>query len=439
MRNTATSRLKRGVRTLALATVAALGMTAMAEAEGTRFQPAAPEPGTDIPAATVKFGMRPYADNTFYVIAMKQGWFEEVGIKIGPEELGMKITDANGNALMLNGQVDISSQYCPLMLPTYKSSDKLKCIAFTDTFLGTAILAKPELGLKTFRDYIAQGMSFDEAIKAALAPLEGKTLVIPPVLSNRPFTDAAAEFSGAKWQVQVLEDAKSLVLAKSGQIDFINPEGAQTVYQLNQAGWTKVLGIADLFEFAPGGPESPIAPLVTIVGIGANGDWVNKNPNTVLRFLSVVWRTIDAVQKDPSLYELQLPYLNSVAGTDLDAAGLAGTFNELHPLVPFEGGNTYFRNADSLLYYKSAWGSLIEEYKSNGVLQNDGVTADDIVWAADIWGQMEDYRVKSQELIAGLEGKELADDKKALLEKAKDFHAKFNFLDALRFATAAGA
>lgn len=439
MRNTAVNRLKRGVRTLALATVAAVGMTAIADAQNTKFQPAAPEPGTDIPAASVKFGMRPYADNTFYVIAMKNGWFEEAGIKIGPEELGTKITDANGSALLLNGQVDIASQYCPLMLPTYKSTDKLKCIAFTDTFLGIAILAKPELGLKTLRDYIADGLSFDEAVKAALAPLEGKTLVIPPVLSNRPFTDAAAEFSGVKWNIQVLEDAKSLVLAKSGQVEFINPEGAQTVYQLTQAGWTKVLGIADLFDYAPGGPDSPIAPLVAIVGIGANGDFVNKNPNTVLRFLSVVWRTIDSVQKDPSLYELQVPYLNSVAGTDLDAAGLAGTFNELHPLVPFEGGNTYFRNVDSLLYYKSAWGSLIEEYRSNGVLQNDGVTPDDIVWAADIWGQMEDYRVKSEELIADLEGRDLAEDKKTLLGRAKDFHAKFNFLDAFRFATAAGA
>jgi hypothetical protein len=29
------------------------------------YTPAAAEPGTDIPAAEVKFGMRPYADNTF--------------------------------------------------------------------------------------------------------------------------------------------------------------------------------------------------------------------------------------------------------------------------------------------------------------------------------------------------------------------------------------
>ena len=100
------------------------------------YTPAAPEPGTDVPAASVKFGMRPYADNTFYIIAMKKGWFQEVGIKILPEPEGLKVTDNNVIALLLNGQLDMSSQYCPLLLPTYKTSKKLKCVAFTDNFLG---------------------------------------------------------------------------------------------------------------------------------------------------------------------------------------------------------------------------------------------------------------------------------------------------------------
>lgn len=428
----------RAAMSVALASGTLLALTPATVAQST-FQAPAAEPGTDIPEERVNFGMRPFADNTFYVIAMKKGWFKDVGITIGPEELGMKINDTNGTALLLNGQVDIASQYCPLMLPTYKTTDKLKCIGFTDTFLGMAIMANPKLGLKSFRDYINEGKSFDEAIKLALAPMEGKTLVAPPQLSNRPFTDAAAQFSGAKWNTQVLEDSKSLVLAKSGQIDFLNPEGAPVVYTLEQAGWTKILGIGDLYEFAPGGAASPVAPLVAIVGIGANSDYVNAHPNTVLRFMSVVWRTIDAVQKDPSLFELQAPYLNSVAGTDLDAAGLKATVDSLHPFAPFEAGNTYFKDESSVLYYKSAWGSIIKEYVANGILTNANTTPDDIVWAAAIWTTMEDYRVKSDDLIKQAEGKTLADDKKALLDQAKTYFAIFDFLDAYRFATAANS
>lgn len=431
--------LRNAVTALAVAGFSMLAMQGGVLAQASTFLPAPPEPGTEVPQAKVNFGMRPFADNTFYVIAMEKGWFGDAGITIGPEKLGMKINDTNGSALLLNRQVDIASQYCPLMLPTYKSTDKLKCIGFTDTFLGMAIMANPKLGLKSFRDYIGEGMSFDEAIKAALAPLEGKTLVTPPQLSNRPFTDAAAEFSGAKWNVQVLEDSKSLVLAKAGQIDFLNPEGAPVVHTLKEAGWTKVLGIEDLYEYAPGGAGSPIAPLVAIVGIGANADYVNANQNTVLRFMSVVWRTIDAIQKDPSLYEIQAPYLNSVAGTSLDAAGLKATVDSLHPFTPYEGNALYFRNEDSVLYYKTAWGAIIKEYAANNIITNPDMTPDEIVWAAAIWNQMEDYRVKSDELLAALEAKQLPDDKKALLDQAKDFYAKFNFLDAYRLATAANS
>jgi hypothetical protein len=47
-----------------LGLAALLAWSAAAAETADRFAPAAPEPGTDIPAATIKFGMRPYADNT---------------------------------------------------------------------------------------------------------------------------------------------------------------------------------------------------------------------------------------------------------------------------------------------------------------------------------------------------------------------------------------
>jgi hypothetical protein len=403
------------------------------------YEPAPPEPGTEIPSATVNFGMRPYADNTFYVIAMKQGWFEEVGITIGPEELGLKVTDTNVIALLLNGQLDMSSQYCPLLLPTYKTSDKLKCVAFTDNFLGTAILANPALGLKSFKDYIAEGKSFDEAIKAALAPLEGKTLVGSPVLSKRPFEEAVQQFSGVEWNLETMDDSKALVLAKAGRIDFADPEGAPIVYTLLEAGWTDLVDIGDLYEHGPGGIDSPVEKLVAIVGIAGNTDFLSENQNTVLRFLSVVWRTIDAVQKDPSLYELQAPYLNSVAGTDLDAEGVAETVAILHPYSSFEDNEKYFVDENHILYWKNAWPAIIGDWTEKGLVPADAVTTEEFVWAAPIWQQMKDYQSKSGDLISQLEGQSLDADKQELLAKAKQHFEGFNFLDAYRFATAAAS
>jgi hypothetical protein len=422
--------------------LAALGFGALpaeSQAAGSldNYTSVPPEPGSDIPKAVVKFGMRPYADNTFYVIAMQKGWFKDVGIEFDPPPYGLKVTDTNVIALLLNGQLDMSSEYCPLLLPTYKSSKLLKCIAFTDNFLGEAILANPKLHLKSFKDYIAEGKSFDEAIHLAMLPLQGKTLVGAPELSDRPFEEAVSKFSKVQWNLQVLDDAKSLVLAKADREDFVNPEGAPIVYTLEQAGWVDLIDIGDLYKYGPAGLDSPIEPLVAIVGIGANANYVNAHQNTVLRFLSVVWRTIDAVQKDPSLFDLQAPYLNSVAGTSLDGKGVASTVNLLDPFTPFDQNKMYFDDPKNVLYYKNAWTAIIRDFAAHDIIPKDAVTPDQIIWAAPIWHQMVDYRNKTDRIMKDLEGKTLGAAKQALLARAKRYYEWYDFLDAYRLALAA--
>ena len=83
------------------ALAAAPVVPAMAAADDL-FKPAPPEPGTELPQSDIKFGMRPYADNTFYIIAMKKGWFKDVGVNIVPPPYGLKVTDTNVVALLLN-------------------------------------------------------------------------------------------------------------------------------------------------------------------------------------------------------------------------------------------------------------------------------------------------------------------------------------------------
>src|SRR5205807_803240 len=157
-------------------------------------------------------------------------------------------------------------------------------------------------------------------------------------------------------------------------------------------------------KYGPAGVDSPIEPLVAIVGIGANSDYVTGHQNAVLRFLSVVWRTIDAVQKDPSLFELQAPYLNSVAGTSLDGKGVENTIKVLDPLSPFDYDKTYFDDKSNVLYYGNAWTAIIRDYAAHGIIPKDGVTAYEIIWAAAIWHQMLDYRSKTDSMLKSLEG-----------------------------------
>lgn len=428
-------RLRWGAAAALLACTALLASAPSRAAD--RYVPAPAEPGTDIPKATVKFGMRPYADNTFYIIGMKKGWFDEVGIGFDPAPYGLKVNDSNVTTLLLNGQLDIISEFCPLMLPTYKDSDKLKCIGFTDNFLANAILADPRLKLKSFKDYSAEGMGYEPALKAALAPMKGKTLVGAPELSDRAFEEYLNKTSGAGFTLQVLDDAKSLVLAKSGREDFVNPEGAPIVYTLRQAGWTDLVDIDDLIKHGPGGVDSPIEPLIGIVGIGANADYVDAHQNTVLRFMSVVWRIIDATAKDPSLYDLQAPYLNAMAGTSLDGPGVAETVKILDPLTSFADDAQYYQNKDATTYYANVWSAIIRDFEAHNIIPKGKVTPDDVAWGGPIWQQMVDYRTKTDDLLGGLKGKALPPDRQALAERARTLYADFDFLDSYRLARAA--
>jgi hypothetical protein len=324
-------------------------------------------------------------------------------------------------------------------LPTYKDANKLKCIAFTDNFLANAILANPALKLKTFKEYVAEGKSFDEALKAALAPMKGKTLVGAPELSDRAFEEYLNKTSDAGFKLQVLDDAKSLVLAKSGREDFVNPEGAPIVYTLRQAGWTNLVDIDDLIKNGPGGVDSPIEPLIGIVGIGGNSDYLNSHQNTVLRFLSVVWRVIDATKKDPSLYDLQAPYLNSMAGTSLDGKGVADTVAILHPFTTFDDNKQYYDDKNSTTYYANVWTAVIKDFEAHNILPAGKVTADDVVWGGPIWRQLVEYRTKTDEILKKLAGTTLSPDKQKLADQAKTFYADYDFLDAYRLALAASS
>jgi hypothetical protein len=403
------------------------------------FKPAAAEPGTAIPAASVQFGMRPYADNTFYIIGIRKGWFKDVNITIEPQPEGLKVTDTNVTALLLNGQLDLISEYCPLMLPLYKTTRLLKCIAFTNNSIGETILANPKLKLKSFKDYMKESKDFKTALHDALAPLQGKTLVGAPELSDRPFEELSSQMSGITWKLQIMEDSKSLVLAKSDQIDFINPEGTPIVYLLEQAGWTDLLDNGDVVEHGPAGVDSPVERLVGIVGMGANANFVNAHPNTVLRFLSVVWRIMDEMKKDPSLFDIQAPYLNSVAGTNFDGRGVAEVVNALDPFAPFEYGKIFYEDPKSARYYQNLYTAIIDDYVAHNIIPKGAVTPDQFIWGAPVWKQAMDYKTKTDALIAGLQGKTLSADKQAQLDKARQLYDWYDYLDAFRLATAAAA
>ncbi|HEY1783211.1 MAG TPA: hypothetical protein VGG79_22800 [Roseiarcus sp.] len=422
---------------ISLLFAATLAITAPAANAATTYTPATPEPGADIPQVSVKMGMRPYADNTYFVIGMEKGWFKDVGIAITPPPYGLKTTEDQWVSLLLNRQVDVDSATCSALLPSYRTTDQLKCIGFAVTFYGAVMLANPKLGLKRFADYMTPGTDYKQALAKALAPLSGKKVYVPASISEKVFVELPFKLSGTPLPDYVtMEDPQMLLLAKSGRIDFLHPSGAPIAQTLLDAGWTPIYDIGQLVKYGPGGVDSPLEPLVFNNGWAATADYVDGHKTTMLRFASVVYRIFDALEKDPSLFGVYAPYLNSVAGTSLDADGVKRTVLNLDPFVTFDKQAKYFVPNDGPEYYKSSMGALIKSLEATSSIPK-GITSEEIVWAAPMYLELLDYKKKTDALFEKASKAEPAGDKKALLDAAHKYYGWFDYLDAYRAAQAA--
>lgn len=418
-------------------TITACGRQAPQTATGKTYVPSTPEAGTAIPNASVTFGMRPYADNTFYVVGMQQGWFKDVGININPAPYGLKTTEDQWLSILLNRQADVTTATCSLLLPSYRTTDQPKCLGLAVTFYGQAMLANPDLHLKTVAQYIQSGSSFTQALKQALTPLEGKTIYVPSGVASKEFEEAPFKLAGLQLPHYVtMDDSQMLLLAKSGRADIVFPNGAPIAETLLQSGFTPVYDTGQLLKNGPGGLDSPIEPLVSNNGFAATADYVSKHQTTVLRFASVMFRIFDALQKDPSLYGVYAPYLNSVAGTSLDAAGVERTVNDLDPFVPYDQQKKYFEDPKSSEYYKNSMGALINSLAKSGSIRQ-GITPDQVMWAAPIYEELRGYQRKTDTILRSAQGKQLSGHQEEMVQKAKQYYGWYDFLDAYRFAKAA--
>ena len=406
------------------------------------FEPAVPEPGTEIPEVDINFSMRPSADNSFYIVGIKQGWFDDVGINITPEPNGFLATNDNAIPLALNNQNNIGAMYGASVIDTLGNHNTLKVIMLTDDYVGTTLWANPALGLKGVNDYLAEGLGFDEALRKTLEPVlkEGAEVATTPLNDTRPFINITFGLAGLDTpELLLVDDPENRILAKSGKVDFTIPTTASAHLEYSLDGWTRLVGQQELLENVPGGVDSPVEPLVQTVGVMANREWVDENPNATLRFASVVFRIIDAIMEDGGKEGGQMsiaaPFINSYAGMNLDERGLFEVYSVLDPLSPWDTQGKYFVDKDDARYYETAYTAYIKSMVEQERLP-EGLVPDDGIWAGQIYKTLRWYQERTDALFAELDGAELSDEQQSLLAEAEKHYGWHNYLDAYRLADA---
>lgn len=396
-------------------------------------------PGSDIPEKTVKFGMAPFADASFYVIAMEQGWFDDVGIKIAPAPTGVKVTPDNVVTKMVTGEADIATFYGPGKIATMAKAPELKMFGFSDTYVGTYILVSPDVEVETVSEQVAKGVPFEEAMKNAMAPMKGEPVAFSNTGQHRDFLDQSFKIGGLTYDdvdVAATTDSKILQLAKGGKTDYTSPEGAAQNIELLKDGWKPLVSVDDLLKGLPPGDPRAVAA-VGHEGPAASEEYLEKERETALRFLSVMFRTIDAIQEDPKKYlPDQVPYLTSVSGTKTSVSDLEQIYKVNDPLINFDDQTQYWTDLGAPTSYQTIYNAQIKSAQEGGVLpKGKEYTAEDAIVGKEFYDELVALRKAYDELLP--EAGDLEGEAKALADSAAEQYEARNYLDAYRQLKAA--
>jgi hypothetical protein len=190
--------------------------------------------------------------------------------------------------------------------------------------------------------------------------------------------------------------------------------------------------------------------LLTIlkVGWGTTAEYYEKNRDTLLRMASVVYR-IARFSKDQQeeALAINVPFLNSVAGSQMTPEFGRWAYTDFHPYYTFEEQEDWYENPQSVFYYKYEVGARIKDGERKGIFKPGEMDVETIVVADDVYRELKGLRAKARPLITDAKdridrarrgGKDVTRAQE-LLTKAEHFFVNYNFLDADRFAQAAVA
>ena len=428
----------------AVAGAAALALSGLISAPGALAQEdLLQEFGVEIPKVDIRFGMSAFADHNIHSISIINGWFDDVGITLGPGKFGLRSLSPQVIPRLLADEVDIHTWYGPLQIEIMERVPHVKLFTFSDTYVGTYMLASPQSGAKTVSQLVDEGVPFETAIKQVMAQMKGKRVAIDNTGSHRIFLDAIFDLGGITFkdvELSVLEDAKIVFLGRGGNIDFASPAGAVQNVVMIQDGWYPAVSVEDLIQGLPLGDFRGVSS-IGHTGFATTDAYYRENFDTILRMAGVKFRVIDAINDDIAnntdhALKLEVPVIEAAAGTKLGVEGLRTIFNTLDPVKSFEDQAEYWLDQDSPFHYWNVYMPQVKAAQAGGLLSKDkNFSPDDAFTAPYVYRTLVQYRQWYDQLMpeaGGLEG-----DRAKLAELAAVHYENRNYLDAYRILNAA--
>lgn len=383
----------------------------------------------EIPKVKLKFATEPYPDHTVPYIGIEQKFFEDVGIEL---ETVDSIDADKVPSVLVAGTYDFASGAPSLFIPSMGQGE-FTTFAFSNLFLGYSVMA-PE-GTKTYSDFVDEGMSGEEAIKAALGQMKGKIFTYPSESAIKPFIDLCFQKAGMTLddvENEVIDDSNGVALMLSGRADF-KVGGVPSAATLASNGFVPILSAKDIVESAEASIDSEEVRSILHNGWTTTKKWADENHDTVLRLASVCFRINQYVNDNPEdAAKIHVNYVNSLAGTEFSEEEVQGLYSTSIPLYTWEMQVPWFEDEEDPLYWEYEIGSTLKMYESEGLFKEEEYKPSDIVSADGVYKELKELKTQAEENLEKLS--DVEGEAAELKEKAEYQYSIFNYLDAKNFS-----
>ncbi len=393
-------------------------------------------PPAPVEASTVRvvtFGMLPYGDHTYAIIGAKQGWFREVGIDL--QYRAIKVEEIV--PLLKNRSLDVVSTPPGILFSAHDNAPNLVSFVFGDIFQGYAVLARPDLGLRSLAEFVAEGKLPEQALAAVVAQMRGKTFAYPSEAAIQPFIDLVLDKGGllrSDIRQLVLDDPLTVNAMRKRQAD-LQVGGVPSRLVLEREGFKVLVSSIDLARMARPTASSKELASVLQNGWGTTREFYDTRHDDVLRLAGVNDRIMQAIKDQPgNALAIHMPYLSEVSGQQFTAADGKVIYNSLDPFRTFEEQKEWFHDLNSPLFYVYVNGAILENFVSQGVFKNKPPTVEAVILADDVYRELERLRAEAAEALRTVEARGPQAQQSRRYTEARHHFQIFNFFDAARLA-----
>jgi len=412
-------------------------------------EPSAPS----IPRVTVRYAHAAFLDQSEAIIGIRKGWFDEVGIDLVPKPHGLVLPSAERAANLIAGSVDVVATGAYNLLPAMGKARNLRIFVQKDLFRGYRIMAQPNRGYKSYEEFVKEGVPPEEAFRRTVEQMKGKTVTYLSEPSREQFVEMLYRRGGlTKADTDTIktinvDDNQTMAMMIAGRADF-QLSGAPAMVELTRRGFKPLITAMDIVQTARPSADSPEQTAINKVGWGTVAEFYERNPDAILRLSSVAFRIAKFIKDHPEeALSIHVPFLNSIAGSQMALETGKWLYDIVHPYYTFEEQEEWYGDPKSVLYYSHEVGARIKEAERRGIFKPGEMDVETIMVADDVYRRMKELKAKAapaltearSRIAKAREAQKGVGRAEELLARAEHFFTAYNYLDAHRFAEAAGA